>query len=36
VHEIHSTFYGPGSGKLYDEYIKEFNATVDGLLETKS
>jgi len=36
VHEIHSTFYGPGSGKLYDEYIKEFNSTVNGLLEAKS
>ena len=36
VHEIHSTFYGPGSGKHYDEFIKEFNATVEGLLEKKS
>ena len=36
VHEIHSTFYGPGSGQHYDEFIKEFNATVDGLLEKKS
>ena len=33
VHEIHSTFYGPGSGKHYEEFKKEFNTTVDGLLE---
>ena len=33
VHEIHSTFYGPGSGKHYEEFKKEFNATVDGLLK---
>ncbi|MGZ8540015.1 MAG: peroxiredoxin family protein, partial [Chitinophagaceae bacterium] len=32
VQEIHSSFYGPGSGKHYEEFKKEFNATVDGLL----
>ncbi len=36
VHEIHSTFYGPGSGEHYDEFIKVFNATVEGLLDDKS
>ena len=33
VQEIHSSFYGPGSGKHYEEFKKEFNATVDGLLK---
>jgi thiol-disulfide isomerase/thioredoxin len=36
VYEIHSTFYGPGSGKHYEDFKKEFNETVDGLLETKN
>ena len=33
VHEVHSAFYGPGSGKHYEEFKKEFYATVDGLLQ---
>jgi thiol-disulfide isomerase/thioredoxin len=33
VQEIHSSFYGPGSGKHYEEFKKEFNATVDRLLK---
>ena len=33
VQAIHSSFYGPGSGKHYEEFKKEFNATVDGLLK---
>lgn len=32
VREIHGTFYGPGTGKHYEEFKKEFYATVDGLL----
>lgn len=35
VQEIHSSFYGPGSGKHYEEFKKQFNATVDGLLKKK-
>ena len=33
IHEIHSTFYGPGSGKHYEEFKTEFYAVVDGLLK---
>lgn len=33
VQEIRSSFYGPGSGKHYEEFKKEFNATVDRLLK---
>ncbi len=33
VHSIHSSFYGPGSGKHYKEFKKEFYSTVDGLLK---
>ncbi|WP_276503543.1 peroxiredoxin family protein [Terrimonas pollutisoli] len=33
VKEIHSSFYGPGSGKYYEEFKKEFYATVEGLLK---
>jgi thiol-disulfide isomerase/thioredoxin len=33
VREIQSSFYGPGSGKYYEEFKKEFYATVDGLLK---
>ena len=33
VQEIHSSFYGPGSGSHYEEFKKEFYATVDGLLK---
>lgn len=33
VHDVHSSFYGPGSGKHYEEYKREFNVTVDGLLQ---
>jgi len=33
VHQVHSSFYGPGSGNYYEEYKKDFNATVDDLLQ---
>ncbi len=33
VHEVHSSFYGPGSGKHYEEFKKEFYATVEELLQ---
>ncbi len=33
VQEIHSSFYGPGSDKHYEEFKKEFNETVDRLLK---
>ena len=33
VKEIHSSFYGPGSGKYYEEFKKEFYETVEGLLK---
>ncbi len=32
VREIHGTFYGPGTGKHYEEFKKEFYSTVDKLL----
>ena len=35
VREIHSSFYGPGSGKYYEEFKKEFYETVEGLLREK-
>ncbi len=33
VQEIHSSFYGPGSGMHYEKFKKEFYATVEGLLK---
>lgn len=33
VRKIHGVFYGPGTGKHYDEFRKEFNKTVDELLK---
>jgi thiol-disulfide isomerase/thioredoxin len=33
VYKIHSGFYGPGSGKYFEEYKKEFNATIDQMLK---
>ena len=36
VREIHGTFYGPGTGKHFDEFKKDFYNTVDGLLREKS
>ncbi len=35
VREIKGTFYGPGTGKYFEEYKKEFYAIVDGLLNEK-
>jgi len=33
VQEIHASFFGPGSGKHYEEFKKEFYVTVDRLLK---
>jgi peroxiredoxin len=33
VKKIHTGFSGPGTGKYYEEYIAEFNKTVDALLK---
>lgn len=35
VKQIKGTFYGPGSGKYYDDFKKEFYSIVDGLLNEK-
>jgi thiol-disulfide isomerase/thioredoxin len=35
VRQIKGTFYGPGSGKYYDDFKKEFYSIVDGLLKEK-
>lgn len=35
VRKIHSVFYGPGTGTYYDEYVKDFNETVNELVEEK-
>ncbi len=32
VHKIHTGFSGPGTGVYYDEFVKDFNATIDELL----
>jgi len=32
VRQIKGTFYGPGSGKYYEDFKKEFYSIVDGLL----
>ena len=33
VKRIHTGFTGPGTGHYYDQFVKEFNETVDELLE---
>jgi len=33
VHKIHTGFNGPATGKHYDEFIKEFDAEIDTLLQ---
>jgi thiol-disulfide isomerase/thioredoxin len=33
VRKIHGVFYGPGAGKYYEEFKKEFYATIDELLK---
>lgn len=33
VKKLHASYYGPGSGYYHDEFVKEFNATVDALLK---
>lgn len=33
VRRIHTGFTGPGTGHYYDQFVKEFNETADGLLE---
>jgi thiol-disulfide isomerase/thioredoxin len=33
VHKIHTGFSGPGTGTFYDEFVKEFNATINELLQ---
>ena len=35
VREIKGTFYGPGTGKYFEAYKKEFCTIVDGLLNEK-
>ncbi len=35
VRKIHPVFYGPGTGEYHQEYLKEFNKTVDELVEEK-
>ena len=35
VREIHGTFYGPGTGKHFQEYKKEFYGLIDRLLNEK-
>lgn len=35
VREIKGTFYGPGTGKYFEAYKKEFYTIVDGLLNEK-
>jgi thiol-disulfide isomerase/thioredoxin len=35
VRKIEPVFYGPGTGDYYQEFLKEFNKTVDGLLGEK-
>ena len=32
VQRIHTGFTGPGTGHYYDQFIKEFNSTVDAML----
>ncbi len=33
VYKIHSGFYGPGTGKYFEEFKKEFYATIDEMLK---
>jgi thiol-disulfide isomerase/thioredoxin len=33
IKKIHTGFSGPGTGKYYEEYIADFNETVDALLK---
>ena len=33
VKKFHTGFYGPGSGEYYEEFKKEFEATVTALLK---
>lgn len=33
VRKIHTGFSGPGTGKYYDEYVADFNRTIDKLLK---
>ena len=35
VREITGTFYGPGTGRYFEAYKKEFYTIVDGLLNEK-
>ncbi|MBA9076435.1 MULTISPECIES: peroxiredoxin family protein [Rufibacter] len=35
VRKIHTGFSGPGTGKYYEEFVQEFNQTIDGLLAEK-
>jgi hypothetical protein len=32
VRKIHTGFTGPGTGKYYEEFVKEFNAFMDELI----
>jgi hypothetical protein len=32
VREIHTGFSGPGTGKYYDDFVKDFNLLVEKLL----
>jgi thiol-disulfide isomerase/thioredoxin len=36
VREIHSSFYGPGSGKHYEKFKQEFYSTVERLLKKEN
>lgn len=33
VSKIHTGYSGPATGKFYEEFVKEFNRDVDGLLQ---
>lgn len=35
VRKIDTVFYGPGTGKYYDDFVKEFNKTINELLAEK-
>jgi len=35
VRKIDTVFYGPGTGTYYDDFLKEFNKTIDELLAEK-
>jgi hypothetical protein len=36
VAQIHTDYTGPATGKYYEEYVAEFNQTIDRLLEGKT